>query len=89
MNNPELQFENGARDIRIIINEAIENDANYKDEKQRLIFDMVALNGFTYENTAKQLGLSKRQVEYGYNQAVQSIISYLKGKGISNIEDLL
>lgn len=87
--SPELQFENGARDLRIILNEAIENDNNYKDEKQRLIFEMVALNKFTYEHTAKQLGISKRQAEYGYRQAVNSIIDDLKKKGISNIEDLL
>jgi len=76
-NDPALMFQNGARDIRIILNDAIENDANYRDEKQRLIFELVALNGFTYENTAAHLGLSKRQVEYGYTQAVKGIIRYL------------
>lgn len=82
-------FENGARDIRIIINEAIDCDENYKDEKEKILFELIALKGFSYEQAGRQLGLTRRRAEYRYSRIVRRIIDYLKDRGISNIEDLL
>jgi RNA polymerase sigma factor (sigma-70 family) len=84
-----LAFENGARDMRIIINEAIEHGDNYRDGKDRILFDLIAISGYTYDEAAKQLGLTKRQVFYRYQQVSRRIINYLKERGISRIEDLL
>ena len=72
-----LAFENGARDMRIIINEAIEHGDNYRDEKDRILFDLIAINGYTYEEAAKQLGLTKRQAFYRYQQVSRRIVDYL------------
>ena len=84
-----LAFENGARDMRIIINEAIGNDGNYRDEKDRLLFDLIAINGYTYDEAARQLGLTRRQAFYRYQQVTRRIVDYLGRRGISRIEDLL
>ncbi len=88
-NDPNLAFENGFRDIRIVINEAIGNDDNYNDERDRTIFKLVAVNNYTYVEAARQMGLSTRQVEYRYAQTVKRILSYLNDRGIANIGDLL
>ena len=88
-NDPNLAFENGFRDIRIVINEAIGNDGNYKDELDRTVFNLVAVNNYTYGEAARQLGLSTRQVEYRYAQTIKRILAYLNDRGIANIGDLL
>ncbi len=84
-----LTFVNGFRDSRIIIADAFENTESYKDETDRQVFDLVAFYNFSYSEAGKELGLSKRQIEYRYTQIVQRIIDDLKNKGINNIEDLL
>jgi RNA polymerase sigma factor (sigma-70 family) len=84
-----LAFENGFRDIRIIIQEAIENIENYRDEKERILFDLIAINCYTYEQAAKHLGLTKRQAVYKYQQVTRRILNHLKVRGITSIEDLL
>jgi len=84
-----LTFVNGFRDARIIISEAMENMDNFNNEEERIIFDLIAINNFSYNQTAKQLGLTKRQIEYKYKLIVNRIIQYLKKKGVDNIEDLL
>lgn len=84
-----LAFENGERDLRIIINEALEHGENYKDEKDRILFDLVAINKYTYEEAAKELGLTARQAFYRYQQVSRRIVDYLNKRGITRIEDLL
>lgn len=88
-NDPNLTFVNGARDVRIILNEAINNDDNYSNEKERVLFELIAVNNFTYEKAAKQAGVTKRQARYTYEKVTKKILNYLKDKGISNIEDVL
>ena len=88
-NDVGLTFVNGFRDTRIIINDAIENTENFRDERERILFDLIAVNNFTYKQVAKQLGLTRRQVEYRYGQIVERVLRYLEKKGISNIEELL
>ncbi|MDY6968108.1 MAG: sigma-70 family RNA polymerase sigma factor [Spirochaetota bacterium] len=84
-----LTFVNGFRESRIIINEAIENMDNFDNETDKIMFDLIAINNFTYAQTAKQLGLTRRQVEYKYKKITDRIIDYLRKKGIDNLEDLL
>ena len=84
-----LAFENGFRDIRIIIHDAIEDRGNYRDEKERILFDLVAINNYSYDQAAKHLGLTKRQAHYKYQQVSRRILERLKDRGITRIEDLL
>ncbi len=88
-NDISLTFVNGFRDARIIIADALENTANYGEEKDRVIFDLIAVNNFTYAEAAAHLGMTRRQAEYRYNLIVARILKYLKDRGIENIEDLL
>ena len=82
-----MMYENGQRDLRIIIDSAIKQAG--LAEEERLIFEYVALCGYSYSNTGKIMGLSKRQVGYKYNGIIERIINVLKSKGIENIGDLL
>lgn len=88
-NDISLTFVNGFRDTRIIISEAIESMDHFKDEKERILFDLIAVNNFSYSQAAVQLGMTRRQVVYKYNQIANSIIDYLRSRGIKDVEDLL
>lgn len=85
-NDVSLTFVNGFRDTRIIIDRAI--DA-IEDETDRSIFDLVAVQNYTYEETGFELGLTGRQVKYRYGLIVRSIIEFLNRMGIHSLEDLL
>lgn len=87
--NVHLSFENGSRDLRIIIREAIEDSGNYRDEKERILFDLIAINNYSYEQAAQHLGLTRRQAHYKYQQVSRRILERLKDRGITRIEDLL
>lgn len=83
----ELAFVNGMRDIRMIIKDAIENAEC--DEIERLMLDMIAINNMSYNDVAVTLGLTRRQVEYKYGLVVDRILRYLKTRGIEDIKALL
>jgi RNA polymerase sigma factor (sigma-70 family) len=85
-NDVSLTFVNGFRDTRIIIDKAMES---INDETDQTIFDLVAVQNYTYEETGKELGLTKRQVKYRYGLIVRSVLEYLNKHGIHKIEDLL
>ncbi len=82
-----LTYVNGFKDTRIIISEAIEN-VNLTEE-ERLILEYIAFNNYSYTNTGKIMGMTKRQIGYRYLDIVERIIEYLNEKGIEQIEDLL
>lgn len=84
-----LTFVNGFRDIRIIIDETIDDMDNFKDSTDKALFDLVAIYNFTYEEAGAQLGFSKRQVRYKYGKIVERLLDSLNKKGIKNLEDLL
>jgi RNA polymerase sigma factor (sigma-70 family) len=84
-----VAFENGFRDSRIILHEAIENMENFNDEKEKVLFDLIALYDFTYKEAAKYLGMTKSQAEYKYTVIEKRIVSYLQSKNIKGIDDLL
>ena len=82
-----LSFTNGFKDTRILINEAITQIEC--SEEERIMLDLIAKHNFSYVNVAKILGLTRRQVEYKYEQLVKEILDYLKKKGITDIAELL
>ncbi|MFH0976494.1 MAG: sigma-70 family RNA polymerase sigma factor [Spirochaetota bacterium] len=84
-----LTFVNGFRDARIIINEIIESTDTFDTEEDKVLFDLIAINNFSYSQAGSQLGLSKRQVQYKYGLIVQKIMDQFSRKGIKHIEDLL
>ncbi|MCP4133848.1 MAG: sigma-70 family RNA polymerase sigma factor [bacterium] len=82
-----MAYVNGFRDARIIITDIIENiDIS---ENERALFDYIALNNYSYNNTGKILGLSKKQVILRYGKIAKMILLALKEKGIHDIGDLL
>jgi len=85
-----LSFVNGFRDVRIIIDEALENKDIFSDEQEKVLFDLIAIHNFSYNKTAAQLDLTERQVKYKYGLIARRFEDYLKSvKGIQSLEDLL
>lgn len=89
LNDSSLQFTNGFRDTRIILQEVINSDDVYEDEKERILFQLLAVNNFSKVQAAKQLGLTRSQVDYKYDKISKKIVDSLKKKGISEIDELL
>ncbi len=82
-----LTYINGFKDTRIIIKEALET---ITDDKDRNIFDLVAVLNYSYKEVSQEMGLSYKQVRTRYTKIVRNILDYLKKeKGITNLEDLL
>jgi RNA polymerase sigma factor (sigma-70 family) len=88
-NDVSLTFVNGFRHTRIIISEAIEKGNVFADDEDSTLFDLVAVHTYSYTEAGKELGLTKRQVEYKYRRIVDKILDYLKKNGIENLEDIL
>ena len=86
-NDINLQFVNGMRDTRLIIEEAIAEVA--MTDEERLIFEYLSYYNYTQENTAKIMGLTRKKTIYKYSKVLRRIMDYLAQKGIKNIEDLL
>lgn len=81
-----LMYVNGFRDTRIIINEAIES---IEDRTDRMLFDLITIQHFTYQESAELLGLRRGQVRYRHEMVVKYIIDYLHKRGIEKLEDIL
>lgn len=88
-NDISLTFVNGFRNARIILSEAFDNIENFSNENEKTLFDLIAVYNYSYTEAGKELGLTKRQVEYKYRSIVDRILDYLKKQGIENIGDLL
>jgi RNA polymerase sigma-70 factor, ECF subfamily len=84
-----IGYVNGFRDTRLVINDALENMENFRNPKEKIIFDLIAINMFTYTEAAEHMGMTPRQVQYAYGLIVDRILNYLSKKGIKAIEDLL
>ena len=89
LNDVALTYANGFRDVRILINEAIAEPDTFRDEVESIIFELIAVNNYTYREVGQELGLSKKQVLYRYKLVVERVLNYLEKKGISSIEELL
>ena len=55
-------FVNGMRETRMIINDVLENEGNFETESDIALFNLMAVNNYTYEEAGRELGMSKRQV---------------------------
>ncbi len=90
MNDVSLSFVNGMRDLRMLLDEVFEDAEVFNnDEKNRIIFDLVAVQKYTLEEAAKELGMSRDQVKYRYSLINRSILQTLKKRGVSNLEELI
>ena len=88
-NNSALAFSNGSQECRIIIEEIINDAGNFIKEKDRIIFNLVVLQGYSLEETARELGLTRDQVKYRQTLTMRNIHRALKERGITRIEDFL
>jgi RNA polymerase sigma factor (sigma-70 family) len=84
-----LAFVNGFRDARLIIQEALEDMGNFFGEREKVLFDLIAVSNFTYVEAGQALGMSLRQVKYRYALIVRRLIECLNRRGIRNLEDLI
>lgn len=85
-----LSFVNGMRDLRLLLDDILEDDEVFKnDEKNRIIFNLVAIQKYTLEEAAKEVGMSRDQVKYRYSLINRSILQALKKRGVSNLEELI
>jgi len=89
MDSVGMTFVNGFRDSRIIIKEVLNDTGLFADELDGAVFELVAYSNYSYSETGKELGLTKRQVEYRYVKLTERILDEFKKRGIKHIEDLL
>jgi RNA polymerase sigma factor (sigma-70 family) len=89
VNDMNFMYVNGLQDARIVINSVFENIHNFAEEQDKIIFDLIAYQRYQYQEVARLLGLSKRQVAYRYHTTIKKILSELKKRGIHHLEDLL
>lgn len=84
-----LTYINAFRDVRLIINDALDDMDNFKNEKIRTLFELIAIQKLKHREAAMQLGLTVAQVKYYYAETVKSIRQYFKKRGINSLEELL
>ena len=84
-----MSFVNGFRDSRIIIEQALEDTANYGTTEDRTLFDLIALYNHSYAEAAAELGISERQARYRYGLVNNRLMEYFRQRGIKGLEDLL
>ncbi len=89
MDDLGVTYINGFRDTRLLIQEALESEANFIDENDRALFELVASYDFTYREAGEELGISERQAKYRFGLAVRRLAEYFRERGIANLEDLL
>ncbi|MBN1500159.1 MAG: sigma-70 family RNA polymerase sigma factor [Spirochaetes bacterium] len=76
-------------ELKMILEEAVENEKNFESDTEKIIFNLIAIYGYSYHEAGRELGLSKRQIGYKYNQIAKRIMEDLRHRGIGNIGDLL
>jgi RNA polymerase sigma factor (sigma-70 family) len=84
-----VAYVNGFRDTRIIIQQVLDDPGTFSDERERVLFDLVAVEGFSVAEAAEHTGITHRQARYGFEKAAVGIADALKKRGISSIEELL
>lgn len=80
-----IESNNEWMDTRLIIQDAIES----LGQKDRIIFELIAIQNLSYVLTGKNLGLNEKQVQYRYAVILKNIKTYLNARGINKLEDLL
>ena len=86
-NDIALTFVNGFRDTRILLEDVIKEEV--KEEEDRRVFELVAINAYSYGEAARLTGATRRQVEYRYTKIVERIVKNLKARGIHDMGELL
>ncbi|MBN1532832.1 MAG: sigma-70 family RNA polymerase sigma factor [Spirochaetes bacterium] len=89
MNDSNLAFVNGFRDSRIIIQEVLQDEANFENEREMLLFELIAVYDFSYREAGKYLDMTRWQAEYRYRKVSDRIIDQLRKRGVKGIGDLL
>jgi RNA polymerase sigma-70 factor, ECF subfamily len=95
LNNEELfedismSFVNGMKDVRIIIEEAMDELSEDEDDMARVVFDLIAVHNYSYNMVSKELGLTYKQVRTIFGKMSHKLSLYLNSKGIKTLEDLL
>ena len=84
-----MSYVNGFRDTRLIIEEALNDNSIYDNEKERLIFEIIAFHNFTFAQASRHFNMHYWQVKYAYEKVVKAIMTFLNSKGIKSLEDLL
>jgi len=87
--NVSLSFVNGFRDTRLMIEDALDNIDNFGSEKNRAIFELIAVHNYSYKEAGTNLGLTEHQTRYRYNMVVDRLMDHFKKRGIHGMEDLL
>ncbi len=77
------------RDTRMLLEEAIEKIDCLGDGKDRTLFDLIAINNYTYKEAGIHLGMRERQARYRYGLVVSRLIRFLEERGIKDLEELL
>jgi len=70
-------------ELAIILKEAINRAENYDNEQERVLFQLIAINKYSYAEAASEMGTTRRQAEYAYGKVIQRVFTHLKSKGIS------
>jgi RNA polymerase sigma factor (sigma-70 family) len=79
----------GTGETRIMIEEALENPDNFGSEKNRVLFDLIAIHDFTFKEAGRNLGISEPQARYRFNAVAVKLVAYFRKKGIRGMEELL
>ncbi len=87
--DPVLAEEDNFAENRIIIREVIEDESNFSDEKEKVLFDMITIYRFSYKEAGKYLDMTRWQAEYKYRQIEKRILSKLNEKGIKELGNLI
>lgn len=84
-----VTYVNGFRDTRLMIQAALDDVNNFSDERDRILFELIASYDFTYKEAGEHLGMSERQAKYRYGLTVRRLTEYFRERGIARLEDLL
>ena len=84
-----LAFVNGFRDTRILIQDAFDDPDNFNSPEEKILFELIAVNDYSYKEAGEQLGMTERQSRYRYNLIVERLEKYFIKKGFNSIEDVL
>ncbi len=73
-------------ETRMIISDAIDSINGFIE---RVVFELVSIQRYTYIDAAAALGLTKRNVRYRHGIAVRNVLQALAERGVKRVEDLL
>lgn len=89
LDDSSMSYVNGFRDARLIIEDAMKSPVNFEDEKDKIIFELIAVYNYNFIHAAELMGLTYTQARYKYQKTAERLTAYLKKKGIKDLGDLL